>query len=328
MAWSFSVPAFDAIPNQSGFSGYLLLGASFANTSSNMLAGTKTADLTYPTTDSLTSAPASRDSVSATVLGEARYTFAAQRTQLVAGQLFTDYVRYDVINSAGVRHEIESLGTMGVSYVFSGIAAKVWKDPYVVAAERIETDRKQQGWRLSWERMFATPVSLQYTLRAIEMDELSGKTQLALNEREASLLDRNADLHELRVWYEREVNERHRLTPELIYDNNDANGQAMAAERYGIKLTHTFVHEKFGLVLITSGSYTHAEYNALNPIYNETRSDKRYGIDFTYLQFGLFKNYPSQLALAANLYYFNEDANINFYDSRIYGVTLALLSRF
>ena len=320
--------AFSAIPEQSGFSGYLLAGVSYADTSSNMLVGTKTTELTSKTTASLTDAPDSHDSLTTTVLGELRYTFAPQRTQLFVGQGFTDFIRYDVTDLAGVRHEFSALGTVGVSYVFAGFVTSVWKDPYVLNTDREETDRDQSGWRLSWEQLLNTPLSLQYTLRAIELDEQSGRTQLGLSAQQAQLLDRNGDLHEWQLFYDWSLGDNQTLTPELIYDHADMEGAAMAARRYGFKLRHTYIKEKIGLVLVTAGSYSSADYEALNPIYNATRKDKRYGIDFTYMQFGLFKNYQSQLALVTNLYYFYEDANLDFYDTKIYGATLSLLFRF
>lgn len=326
--YSTGVSAFHAIPAESGFSGYLLVGASYADISSNMLVGTKTTELTIKTTDSLLDAPASQDSITTTVLGELRYTFAEKRTQLFVGQLFTDFIRYDVTDLLGVRQEINTLGTVGVSYVFSGFVTSVWKDPYVVNTEREETDRDQAGWRISWERLFDSPWSFQYTFRDIELDELSGKTQLGLNNQQAQLLDRNGGLNEWRLFYEWELNKHHALTPELTYDYADMDGRAMAAERYGFKLMHTYIKEKIGLVLATAASYSTADYKAVNPIYNVTRQDKRYGLDFTYMQFGLIKSYQSQLALVSNLYYFYEDANLDFYDTKIYGVTLSLLFRF
>ncbi|MCI0506126.1 MAG: DUF2860 domain-containing protein [Gammaproteobacteria bacterium] len=328
LAWSSCASAFETIPDKSGFSGYLLFGGSYVNTSSNMLAGTKTTDLTSTTTDSLTETPAGHDSLSATLLGEVRYTFAGQRTQLFAGQLLTDFIQYDVTDLAGVRHEFASLGIIGASYVFSGIVTTVWKDPYVVNAERADTKREMSGGRLSWEKLFDTRVSIQYTIRNIELDELSGTTQLSLSGEEAGRLNRNGDLHELRLSYEAELNEHHTLTPEIIYDNADLIGQAMAAERYGIKLLHTYIRKERGMVLATAGSYTEADYNEVNPVYNETRNEQRYGLEFTYMQFGLFKNYQSQIAVLTNLHYFKEDANLDFYDTRIYGVTLSLFYRF
>lgn len=328
LAYSSGAAGFNAIPEESGFSGYLLLGASYANTSSNMLVGTKTTELTSKISHSLTDAPGSHDSLTTTVLGELRYTFSQQRTQLFVGQGFTDFIRYDVTDQAGIRREFSALGTVGVSYVFSGFVTSVWKDPYVVNAERQETDRKQAGWRLSWEQMFNSGWSLRYTLRNIKLDEQSGKTQLALSDAEARLLNRNGALHEWQLFYEWELNEHHTLSPELLYDKVDLDGRAMAAERYGFKLMYTFVKKEIGLVLVTAGSYTNADYEAENPIYGVTRDDKRYGLDVTYLQFGLFKNYQSQLAVVTNLYYFYEDANLDFYDTKIYGVTLSLLFRF
>jgi len=320
--------AFYAIPDEPGFSGYILAGGGYTKTSSNMIVGTRTTDLTSATTGTLTEAPESKGAYTTTLLGELRYTFAKQRTQLFVGQLFTDYIRYDVTNVLGVRRKFTDIGTIGVSYVFAGFVTRVWEDPYVVNAGRVETDRKQRGWRATWEQLFDTPVTIQYTLRNIELDEKSGTTQLSLSAQDAQLLDRNGDLHELLLSYEWELSENHTLIPEFLYDKNDTVGLAMNAKRYGLKLIHSYIKKEIGLVFITSASYANADYEAENPIYNKIRNDDRYGLDFTYLQFGLFSKYKSQLAAVTNGYYFYEDSNINFYDQKIYGINLSLLFRF
>jgi len=118
------------------------------------------------------------------------------------------------------------------------------------------------------------------------------------------------------------------LLPELLYDHSDTLGRAMNTKRYGLKLTHTYLKKEIGLVLVTAASYTTADYDALNPVFNKTREDKRYGLDVTYLQFGIFKSNRTQWALVTDVYYFKEDANINFYDQKIAGINLSLLYRF
>lgn len=322
------VLAYTAIPDESGISGYVLAGGGYTKTSSNMIVGTRTTDLTYSSTESLYEAPAAKGSFSTTLLGELRYTFADTRTQLFAGQLFTDFIRYDVTNTMGLRQETKFLGTVGIGYVFSGFVTRVWEDPYVVNADRVETDRKQAGWRVAWEKLFSTSFTLQYTLREIELDERSGTTQLSLGAEEAQLLDRNGDLHEIQFSYDWDLSENHKLTPELLFDWSDTKGLAMNARRTGLKIMHTYLREAIGLLLVTSASYASANYDAENPIYNKTRNDKRYGLDLTYLQFGLFSHYKSKIALVTNAYYFYEDSNIAFYDQKIYGINLSLLFRF
>ena len=320
--------AFTDIPDESGFAGYILAGGGYTKTSSNMIVGTNTTDLTYSRIDSLFDAPASKGAFSTTLLGEVRYSFASSRTQLFVGQSFRDYIRYDVTNTLGIRQEVRSLGTIGIGYVFAGFVTRVWEDPYVVNVDRVETDREQAGWRLSWEKIFNSQVAFQYTQRKIELDEKSGTTQLSLSTQEAQLLDRNGDLHELLLSYEWKISEQHSLTPEFQYDKNDTRGLAMNADRYGLKLMHSYLKKEIGLVFITSISYASADYNAENPIYTRTREDHRYGLDITYLQFGLVSKYKSQIALATNVYYFFEDSNIDFYDQKIYGINLSILFRF
>jgi len=328
MLCNSSAFAFNAIPETSGYSGYVMAGAGYTETSSNMIAGTKRVDLTLSSTESLTEAPGTKSSSSMSLLGELRYTFSRSRTQLFVSQLFTDFIRYDVTNALGIRHEFQSIGTIGASYVFAAFVTTVWKDPYVVNGARSETDREQAGWRLSWEQLFGAPLALQYTQRDIEINEQSGRTQLALGEQQAQLLDRNGDLKELRLSYEWDLSEHHTLVPELLYDHADTAGKAMNAKRYGLKLTHTFLKKEIGLVLVTAASYTNADYDGRNPVFNKTREDQRYGLDLTYIQFGIFKNNRTQWALVTDAYYFKENTNIDFYDQKIAGINLSLLYRF
>ena len=320
--------AFTAIPDESGFSGYILAGGGYTKTSSNMIVGTDTTDLTDSSTGSLFDSPDTKGALTTTVLGKLNYTFASIRTQLFVGQLFTDFIRYDVINTLGVRQETKIAGTIGAGYVISGFITRVWQDPYVVNVDRVETDREQAGWRVSWEKIFNSQLMFQYTQRKVELDEKSGTTQLSLSPQDSQLLDRNGDLYELLLSYEWELSEHNSLIPELQYDKVDTYGLAMNAERWGIKLMHSYLKKDIGLLFVTSISYANADYEAENPIYNKTRKDDRYGLDLTYLQFGLFNRYKSQIALVTNAFYFYENSNINFYDQKIYGINLSLLFRF
>ncbi|MEJ2180615.1 MAG: DUF2860 family protein [Gammaproteobacteria bacterium] len=276
----------------------------------------------------LTEAPESKGAYTTTLLGELRYTLANQSTQLFVGQLFTDYIRYDVTNVLGARRKFNGIGVIGVSYVFAGFVTRVWEDPYVVDEDRVETDRKQGGWRVSWDSFFDTQFGFQYTLRNIELNEKSGTTQLSLSAQDAQLLDRNGDLHEYQLFYNWKLSENHSLTPEFRYDWSDTEGLTMNAKRFGLKIMYTYIAKEIGVVLISSAGFTGADYEAENPIYNKTRNDDRYGLDLTYLQFGLFSKYKSQIALVTNAYYFLEDSNINFYDQEIFGINLSLLFRF
>jgi hypothetical protein len=48
------------------------------------------------------------------------------------GTDLTDLIRFDMTQQFGVKQGIGNLGILQGGILFSGIPAKVWKDPYVV----------------------------------------------------------------------------------------------------------------------------------------------------------------------------------------------------
>lgn len=313
------------IPEESGFTGYLILGATYNNTGSNMFVGTKGGDLTEETAKSLTASPESKEAVGTTFLGEIKYTFANSRTQLMLGNVFTDFVRYDSTVLAGVRQDVEHVGTLGASYVFSGFTTSVWADPYVINQAREKTNRDQTGYRIAWERMFDTELQLQYTSRKIDIDEQSGKTQLGLTDAETLLLNRNGYYNELQFLYYGEISEHHILVPEFLYNQSDRDGKAMSGDSIGGRLTYTFLWLKTGSIVIANATYTEGDNDAINPIYNKTQSNTLTGVGITYLQFGWFG--LKELASVVDLYSFRDDSNIDFYDTKIEGMGLGFMYR-
>ena len=77
-----SVYAIEPIPEESGFSGFLSLGAAYSSVKSNMIAGNSFGSVGNRTVDSLTDDPESSSSGSVQFNFDLRYTFASTRTQL------------------------------------------------------------------------------------------------------------------------------------------------------------------------------------------------------------------------------------------------------
>ena len=142
----------------------------------NMVASFLGYDLSDKKTNSLNDSPDSESSGIALIPFSLQYTFADTHTQLFVGTELADLIRFDLSQQAGIKQGIGKAGVIQGGVLFSGIPAKVWKDPYVVNQNRKETNRKNNGARLVWDRIFGSQLQVQYTYRNIEISsEKSGE---------------------------------------------------------------------------------------------------------------------------------------------------------
>jgi len=156
--------ALEPIPKESGFSGFIRPGVGYMRFKSNMVASFLGFDLSDEKTNSLTDSPDSQSSGIALVPFSLEYTFAGTSTQLFLGTDLTDLIRFDYSQQFGIKQGIGKLGILQGGVLFSGIPAKVWKDPYIENQDRNETSQSSNGGRLVWDRIFGSQLQLQYTI--------------------------------------------------------------------------------------------------------------------------------------------------------------------
>ena len=137
--------ALEPIPKESGFSGFIRPGVGFVRFKSNMVASFLGFDLSDDRIDSLESSPDAQSNGIAFVPFSLQYTFASTRTQLFLGTDLTDLIRFDFAQRAGIKQELGKFGILEGGFLFSGIPAKVWKDPYLVGRDRDDT-RRTSNW--------------------------------------------------------------------------------------------------------------------------------------------------------------------------------------
>jgi hypothetical protein len=89
-----------AIPGESGFSGSVILGASYNWLKSNMIAGNDFGDVGRERIDSILDEPDAESDVVPAVSVDLRYTFAESGTQLFLGNRLEDLLRYDLTLTA------------------------------------------------------------------------------------------------------------------------------------------------------------------------------------------------------------------------------------
>jgi hypothetical protein len=307
------------VPEESGFSGYLNIGAAYLEVKTNMISGNKLVTVGDDTIDSIFDSPDTQYNTIPILNGEVAYTFGDSRTQIYFGNQLEDVLEFDTATLIGIRKELGDKGTGAVSYVFNPIVTKVWEDPYVANARRDDTDRDAAGIRLEWNRLYRTNVGVQYQWRKIHIDdELSGTLGgLGLTPAQIRLLDREGDHHRAEVYYTLSPGGGHALVPAFRYGRHDREGAAMASDAYSFRLNYTFRSEKYSIVVI--GHIGREDFDERNPIYARTREDNLYGIGvtgFLHQPFGL----PEGFSLAGTLGYFEADSNIDFYNAQAFMV--------
>jgi hypothetical protein len=307
--------ALDPIPKESGFSGFIRPGVGYLNYKSNMVASFLDYDLSDKKINSLNDSPNSESTAIVNVPFSLQYTFASTRTQLFLGTDLADLIRFDLAQQFGVKQEIGRLGLLQGGILFSGVPAKVWKDPYVVDKNRDETSRSSNGGRIAWDRIFGSQLQLQYTYRKIDVSREKSGNFLGLTRAEKNLLERDGDRHVGEILYRFRFGQRHMLSPAFIYSYNDWDGDAMKNDAYDFQLTYGYGGDTF---TFTGNAFIgQADYDDRNPIYDKKQDDDRYGIQGTLYyknpwDWRLFGSNPMNFFVGAA--FAETDSNIDFYD--------------
>lgn len=331
LLWIFGVTfasALDPIANESGFSGFIRPGVGYMSYKTNMVASFLGFDLSEKRIDSLTDSPDAENSAIALIPFKLAYTFASSRTELFVGTELRDLIRFDFSQQAGVKQGIGKAGVLQAGFLFSGIPAKVWKDPYVVDRNRDDTDRKSNGARLVWDRIFGSMLQLQYTYRKVDVHSEESGEFLGLSANDRGLLERDGDRHIGDVLYRFRFAKRHVLTPEFIFAKDDLDGDAMANDTYDFQLTYGYFGNPF--VLTLNGYIGRSDYDERNPIYDKKQEDDRYGVGANLFyrnpwDWKLFGSNP--MSFYINAAYVNIDSNIDFYDQEAIFGTVGVFFR-
>jgi hypothetical protein len=318
--------ALEPIPQASGFSGFIRPGVGYMSYETNMVASFLGFDLSEESTDSLFDSPDDESTAIFLIPFSLEYTFASTRTQLFFGTDLTDLIRFDYSQQLGVKQEIGSLGVLQGSFLFSGVPAEVWEDPYVVGVKRDETDRDSYGARLVWDRILGSQLQLQYTYRNIDIDDERSGEFLGLSAANRKLLERDGDRHVAEALYRFNFAQKHWLAPAVIYAVDDLDGDAMANDTVDLQLTYVYRGDP---ITFTANAFIGwADYDKRNPIYNKTQEDDRYGFNTSVFYknpwgWSLFGSNPMNFYVEAA--YVNVDANIDFYDQQATFGTIGVL---
>jgi hypothetical protein len=317
------------IPDKGGFSGYFNLGVGGVDVESNMLASIMNGniDIGKKTVDNLSDSPkGSENAAIPTFNFELSYTFESTRTQVHIGNLLEDFLRFDSSTIAGVRQDVGNFGLVGASVETTSVDTQVWSDPYLTGAKRKDTDRTGKGFRVYWQQIGKSGLELRYTAKEIDIDKERSGESLALSPAQRKLLDRNGDTERFDMFYEFSSDDkRHIVTPALSYSDRDLDGEAMANDGGAASVNYIYQYDKRWRYVFNA-SYSDMEMKKANPIYGVKDKYNSYGASVT-----MFYTEPfgwKDWAFNTTVGYFEEDHDLDFYDSSAGVVTMGMLLKF
>ncbi len=323
------VLALDNIPTTSGFSGYALAGPGYFNVKTNLVVtgAPLLDDVSNARIDSVFASPQSQSVPALLVAAELNYTFASTRTQLFAGNRIEDILRLDIAVGLGARQELPDGSIIAASLLTTPSDLEVWADPYVEGEDRTGTDLDFPGVRLRWGRILNSGLELTATSRQYRHDEENSGdwliSQGRLTPNQQLLLDRDGDVLTLQALY-RIDSAQHRFEPAIRYTDEDHDGAALAKKGYSLQLTYLFRSPK--VVLDANVLYGTREADETHPIYGKVLDTDRWGAALTaFFPVKSFKSSILSIFITGEI--FQENANIDFYDSRVASLSAGLVWR-
>lgn len=318
-----ATPSLNPIPQESGFSGSIGLGANYSSLSSSMYKGNRD----HGSQISNLSSPSSVSETTPVPLVDLRYTLTNSRTQFVLGSQVQDLLRMDSTLQLGVRQELEHKGIVAASLISGGqLNSNTWADPYATNTDRSASKSKSQGFMLSWENIMDSPWSAELQRRKISLDnEQSGVNETSLSASERSALDRKGNNTRMRISYQLQLGQGQFLLPSIVVSQDSLNGQAMSNKAMGIKLDYVY---QTGSNLITANAYMgQRKYDQGNPLFSYKKADStEYLLGLSYLRNQLLGYKP--LTGFVQLAYGQAHADIDFYNITLKSVTTGLAYRF
>jgi len=327
--------AIQDIPEESGWSGDVILGAGYLDMKSNFVAGVKpTIDIGKESIDGINGSPESDSTIHVAATGEVRYTFG-DRWQAFLGNAPEDILTLDGAAQLGIRKQLDNAGILQAGLlVTAGVVTETWEDPYQTTGNRNETDREANGIRLSWDKIFGSGAQVTLTARDVDIDTdnigseactadpngtVGGDVAGCLN-----LLQRDGDAVSVEVAYGFNLGEGHSLRPSLKLANNDRDGDAMSGDAYALSLTYNYVGESNRFVVTAIGGTS--EFDEDNPLYGKKADADRVAVSGTWIRkLSVGDGGWSTFALVL---WGEDDSDIDFHDTEIFQAVVGAGYRF
>lgn len=307
-----------------GLSGFFHITGGLFNYRTNTVARFIRSDISNKVTNSLYSAPNAETQVTPLGALELKYTFKNKKTQLFFGSSILDVVRLDFVQQLAVRKLLINGGHVSLGVLLSTVPVSVWEDPFLVNIERVESERKSLGARIQWANIAQSNIGIQYDIRKIELDELSGSS-LGLSLEEQKLLDRNGFTHRMTINYTKKLGSSHTFMPTINITYSSTEGESKKGPGMSVEISHAYRKNRVVLVTNLSGGYR--KYKAINPIYQTRQSNTEFGIVES-LFYRLNNNPNRELLMTTSLAYVQSKSKIDFFSQSGLLVQLGIMLQF
>ncbi|PMJ91703.1 DUF2860 domain-containing protein [Vibrio sp. 10N.261.55.A7] len=254
----------------------------------------------------LNSAGKSESSFMAAPFGQVRYNFDQQ--QVFFGMSRDDIVEGVFALELGYAFALGSDSSLSFSYLPTVAKGEVWADPYLLNTAREKTDVSGNAYRVQYENIAGLGIDsdIAYYDKDVE-NELSGNKNAALN--------RDGSGYLVSVSTGVPLSESVFVMPSIEYHRFDADGKAMAFDKYTLSMTAmAMINDTSSLSL--NGAYGRSDYDAENSLFSQTRKDFVYDLNLAYEYIGFLGWENVGFNILAG--YRNVDSNINFYDQNDY----------
>lgn len=310
------------IAKESGFSGFVAVGALGLEYKSTMIAGNAFDDeITDNVINSLNDEASTESTAIPNFEYNFKYTFAESQTEIFLGSELLDVLTFDGTSRLGVRKNFNRVGILGIAALASTVPTEVWADPYDTSQPRQSTERTTSGAAIKWEDIAGSKFGLEMRARKLEIDggdksglnaPYTGQVPTSLTPQELNQqLNREGDLSMLIGRYTWKINNKNFLEPQLRYRDYDLDGQAMKFQRTTLRLNYLYKGANWKLVGVVVANQD--EFDNINPLFGRKADANGLGASFT----AGYKNpfgWSKQFSLLGTVAAYENDSDINFYD--------------
>ncbi|WED23026.1 DUF2860 domain-containing protein [Vibrio sp. JC009] len=285
--------------DQQGFSGDLSLMTGYFSSKNNLDTETKVKS------GELNSEATSESKFAAAPFGKVAFTYGSQ--QVFMGMTHDNIVEGVFALEFGYAFELRNHSALAFSYFPTISKGEVWENPYLVNTARTKTDLSGNAYRIQYERIAGLPINTDFTYYDKEVEnELSGSSS-TIN---TQSLRRDGTGYQIAMSSGLPISQSFLLMPKVSYHIFDADGRAMAFEQYDVDLQTMYRVGSQAISLAVS--YSNANFDAENPLFNIKREDTKHGVSLNYKYRDLFGWHNCDFSIMAA--YNDSDSNIDFYD--------------
>ena len=208
--------------------------------------------------------------------------------------------------SLGFVQPLSSGGGLDIS-IFANPFLEVWQDPYLTNANRKETDMREFGARIEYDKIADSPLKLAYAFSREDVDEDD------IGDRFDDL-ERDGYIHSAEVEYAFALGRSFSLVPGFKFSIGDIDGEANAYTGYNFSIGLRKFSRLYQFML--KGSVGWDDYDDRHPVFDKTRNDTNYSVFGMLTRSNLFgQDYLFGTLMAGYQY---RDANIGFLEAQTF----------